>query len=309
MYRSCVHASSAVDAGARPADLAVGAGPDAEAGEPGERGRPAGEEAPLAPRERLHRGPRRGVLHQHGVRAQQPAPGEQVGEVGVVEPRRRPLVAVHRRRRRHRVVHRRARPDQPPGVVRVHRRVRGHRAPVRVHPEPLPERRAVRRPDACVCVPERVTRSSRVSPLAEKLLAMASTEKPVSMMFALTLEASETRPSSLPRETGTNGPPVWFAAASLAARTKMSLQETVTGHTASSSLLAASMTLNPPSERFAGSVLSVPLPSIITDASHPSTKQSWKSILRSLPGMVESNVEADLTTSLTASSTLGQDCA
>uniref|UniRef100_J3LZA2 Uncharacterized protein n=1 Tax=Oryza brachyantha TaxID=4533 RepID=J3LZA2_ORYBR len=40
-----------------------------------------------------------------------------------------------------------------------------------------------------------------------------------------------------------------------------------------------------------------------------STKQSWKSILRSLPGMVESNVEADLTTSLTASSTLGQDAA
>lgn len=147
MYRSCVHASSAVDAGARPADLTVGAGLDAEAGEPGERGRPAGEEAPLAPRERLHRGPRRGVLHQHGVRAQQPPPGQQVGEVGVVEPRRRPLIAVHRRRRRHRVVHRRARPDQLPGVVRVHRRVRGHRAPVRVHPEPLPERRAVRRPD------------------------------------------------------------------------------------------------------------------------------------------------------------------
>jgi hypothetical protein len=49
----------------------------------------------------------------------------------------------------------------------------------------------------------------------------------------------------------------------------MSLQETVAGHTASSSLLASSITLNPPSERFAGSVLSVPLPWTITDASHP----------------------------------------
>lgn len=87
----------------------------------------------------------------------------------------------------------------------------------------------------------------------------------------------------------------------------MSLQETVAGHTASSSLLASSITLNPPSERFAGSVLSVPLPWTSTDASHPSTKQSWKTILRSLPGMVGSKVDADLTTSLTASSTLGQE--
>jgi hypothetical protein len=57
--------------------------------------------------------------------------------------------------------------------------------------------------------------------------------------------------------------------ASLAARTIMSLQETVAGHTTSSNLFAVSMTLNPPSERFAGSVLSVPLPCISTDASHP----------------------------------------
>jgi hypothetical protein len=60
------------------------------------------------------------------------------------------------------------------------------------------------------CVPERVTRSSRVSPLEVKLAAMASTEKPVSMMFLLTLDARETMLSRRPRETGTDGPPVWF---------------------------------------------------------------------------------------------------
>jgi hypothetical protein len=60
------------------------------------------------------------------------------------------------------------------------------------------------------CVPERVTRSSRVSPLEVKLAAMASTEKPVSMMFLLTLDARETRLSRRPSETGTDGPPVWF---------------------------------------------------------------------------------------------------
>lgn len=42
---------------------------------------------------------------------------------------------------------------------------------------------------------------------------------------------------------------------------------------------------------------------------HTSTKQSWKTILRSLPGMLGSKVEADLTTSLTANSTLGQEAA
>uniref|UniRef100_A0A0A9CVP5 Uncharacterized protein n=1 Tax=Arundo donax TaxID=35708 RepID=A0A0A9CVP5_ARUDO len=156
--------------------------------------------------------------------------------------------------------------------------------------------------------PDRVTRSSRVSPLAAKLAAMASTEKPVSMMFARTLDANETRPSRLPRVTGTAGPPV-NTTASLAARTTMSLQETVAGHMISSNLLAASITLNPPSERFAGSVLSVLLPCISTEASHPSTKQSWKTSLRSLPGMVGSRVEADLTISLTASSTPGQETA
>jgi hypothetical protein len=40
---------------------------------------------------------------------------------------------------------------------------------------------------------------------------------------------------------------------------------------------------------------------------HTSTKQSWKTILSSLPGMVWSKVDADLTTLLTASSTLGQE--
>jgi hypothetical protein len=49
-----------------------------------------------------------------------------------------------------------------------------------------------------------------VSPLAVKLAAMASTEKPVSMMFLRTLDANETRPSRLPSATGTAGPPVWF---------------------------------------------------------------------------------------------------
>jgi hypothetical protein len=41
---------------------------------------------------------------------------------------------------------------------------------------------------------------------------MASTEKPVSMMFLRTLDAKETRPSRLPSITGTAGPPVWFFA-------------------------------------------------------------------------------------------------
>jgi hypothetical protein len=46
--------------------------------------------------------------------------------------------------------------------------------------------------------------------LEVKLAAMASTEKPVSMMFLRTLDARETRLSRRPRETGTDGPPVWF---------------------------------------------------------------------------------------------------
>ena len=51
--------------------------------------------------------------------------------------------------------------------------------------------------------------------MAVKLAAMASTEKPVSMMFRRTLDANETRPSRLPRGTGTAGPPVWFCNTSI----------------------------------------------------------------------------------------------
>jgi hypothetical protein len=143
---------SAVEAGAGPPDLAVGAGLDAEAGEPGERARPAREEGVLALRERRHRGPGGRVLHQHGVRAQQAAPVEQVGVVPVVEHRRRAGVAVHRRARRHGAVHG-ARADQLVRVVGVHRPVHGRHGPVR-HPEPVAERVAVRQTDgvaACTC--------------------------------------------------------------------------------------------------------------------------------------------------------------
>lgn len=57
--------------------------------------------------------------------------------------------------------------------------------------------------------------------------------------------------------------------ASLAASARISAHETVCGQNSSSSLLAASMTSNPPRDLFAGSALSVPSPSTSTDASHP----------------------------------------
>lgn len=49
-----------------------------------------------------------------------------------------------------------------------------------------------------VILPERVTRSSKDNPLEEKSFFMSSTEKTVSAILGLTLEAAETIPSLLP---------------------------------------------------------------------------------------------------------------
>lgn len=57
--------------------------------------------------------------------------------------------------------------------------------------------------------------------------------------------------------------------ASLAAKARISAQETVPGQNISRTLFAESMTENPPREVFAGSLRSVPFPCISTDASQP----------------------------------------
>ena len=57
--------------------------------------------------------------------------------------------------------------------------------------------------------------------------------------------------------------------ASLAAKTTISAHETVPGQKISKVLLAESITSNPPSDLFAGSLRSVPFPSTNTEASHP----------------------------------------
>lgn len=57
--------------------------------------------------------------------------------------------------------------------------------------------------------------------------------------------------------------------ASLAAKATISAQETVPGHKNSSTLLAESITENPPTDLFAGSLCSVPFPCRSTDASQP----------------------------------------
>lgn len=57
--------------------------------------------------------------------------------------------------------------------------------------------------------------------------------------------------------------------ASLAANAIISAQETVPGQNNSKTLLADSMTENPPSDVLAGSFCSVPFPRISTDASQP----------------------------------------
>lgn len=57
--------------------------------------------------------------------------------------------------------------------------------------------------------------------------------------------------------------------ASLAAIARISAQETVPGQNSSSSLLAVSITSNPPRDLFAGSARSEADPSTSTDASHP----------------------------------------
>lgn len=62
---------------------------------------------------------------------------------------------------------------------------------------------------------------------------------------------------------------VTASTASLAASATMSAQETVAGHIISIAFLALSMTENPPREAFPGSLLSVLLPCINTDASQP----------------------------------------
>lgn len=57
--------------------------------------------------------------------------------------------------------------------------------------------------------------------------------------------------------------------ASLAANAIISAQETVLGQKISKTLFADSITENPPSDLFAGSLLSVPFPSKSIDASQP----------------------------------------
>ena len=60
-----------------------------------------------------------------------------------------------------------------------------------------------------------------------------------------------------------------IATASLAAKAIISAQETVPGQKVSSTLLAESITENPPREVLAGSFRSVPFPCNSTDASQP----------------------------------------
>lgn len=57
--------------------------------------------------------------------------------------------------------------------------------------------------------------------------------------------------------------------ASLAARTRISAQETMPGQKISTTFLALSITSKPPRDAFPGSVLSVPFPRTNTDASQP----------------------------------------
>lgn len=57
--------------------------------------------------------------------------------------------------------------------------------------------------------------------------------------------------------------------ASLAAKATISAQETVPGQKISSTLFAVSITENPPTDLFAGSLCSVPFPCKRTDASQP----------------------------------------
>lgn len=60
-----------------------------------------------------------------------------------------------------------------------------------------------------------------------------------------------------------------ISTASLAAKATMSAQETVPGQKISRSLFADSITENPPTDLFAGSLCSVLFPCSIKDASHP----------------------------------------
>ena len=119
-------------------------------------------------------------------------------------------------------------------------------------------------------LPERTTRSCKERPLEEKCWSISSRVKVVSMMLGRTLEASETRPSLLPKGTATDGPPVCHenhtqavtitknslplsrhlliflgltsSTESLAARTRISEQETAPGQKASNTRLASSTT-------------------------------------------------------------------
>lgn len=60
-----------------------------------------------------------------------------------------------------------------------------------------------------------------------------------------------------------------ISTASLAAKATISAQETVPGQKISRTLLAESITENPPRDVFAGSSRSVPFPCSRTDASQP----------------------------------------
>nr|AFK43391.1 unknown [Lotus japonicus] len=95
-------------------------------------------------------------------------------------------------------------------------------------------------------------------------------------------------PSFLPLGTSQLGPPDRNTA-SLAARARISAQETTPGHAASTAFFAPSMTKNACKETFGGpsfSALLLPFEFNSTEASHPRMKQSWKCILRSAAGTV-----------------------
>uniref|UniRef100_A0A0A9CJ27 Uncharacterized protein n=1 Tax=Arundo donax TaxID=35708 RepID=A0A0A9CJ27_ARUDO len=131
-------------------------------------------------------------------------------------------------------------------------------------------------------------------------------------MFASASAARDTTPSRRPSCTSQRSRPNWNETASLAASATMSAQETVTGHTASSTAFAVSITSNPPSDLFGAASFSAAFPavdSISTDASQPLTKQSWKKRRRSLAGSAAGSAATRASTmSRTTASAAGQPC-
>uniref|UniRef100_A0A0A9AU50 Uncharacterized protein n=1 Tax=Arundo donax TaxID=35708 RepID=A0A0A9AU50_ARUDO len=120
------------------------------------------------------------------------------------------------------------------------------------------------------------------SPLAAKSCVSWSKLKDGGASLPLTLLAVELSPSSLPSSTAYDGPPA-RAMTSLVAMARMSAQDTLFRHrgTASTAALAL-MTVSKPSparERLTGlsfSAVLLRVDATTTEASQPSTKQSWK---------------------------------